>query len=326
MMPANEGEWRPGGKPFRLSASCIGDWECRYNGYLTHIKRRKPDYPDTINTVFGSSFHEVAETAMKHGRVDPLFMERGLYMQFDRNVARAKMPPADIRRVSRFRALIPEVVSNAIELCSSCDLMRKPLETERKHVLRYRGWDVAIVIDLLMQDADLSLHVYDWKTGQARNWDEGRDLTEEDMDGHVQLTLYHVAIHKLFGRPPGSLNLLYPRDAVRLRLAPRGRGHFASLAAKMDAIIDCAEEFERTGDRGVFPANPSPDTCRFCKHKDICSDVHPDALKPPTAKRTGFGARQAMAAGGARGRRRRTMLETIEAGRIKVRRPRREGA
>ena len=329
MTPAGEGEYRPGGKPFRLPASCINDWECPYNGYLSHIKRRRPDYPDTINTVFGTSFHAVAETAMKHGRVDPLFMERGLYMQFDRNVAKAKMPPADIRRVGRFRFLIPEVVSNAIELCSSCDLMRKPLETEKKHILRYRGWEVAVIIDLLMQDPDLSLHVYDWKTGQARNWDEGRDLTEADVDGDVQLTLYHIAVHRLFGRPPSSLNRLYPRDAVRLKLAPRGREHFVKLSTKMDAIVDCAEEFERTGSRELFPTNPSPDTCRFCQHKDICPDVHPDALKPPSAKRTGFGAKQTMAAGGARSgkgrrRRRRTMGETLASGSIKVRRPRRE--
>ena len=313
--------WRPGGKPFRLSATCIGNWDCRYNGYLTYIRGRKPQYPDTINTVFGSSFHEVIETAMKHGRVDPLFLERGLFMQFDRNVAKAKMQAKDIRRVSHFRSLIPEVVENAIELCQGCDLMRPPVETEKKHILKYRGWEIAIIIDLLMGDAEGALHVFDWKTGQARNWDEGRPLTEEDVDGHVQLTLYHLAVHKIFGRPPGSLNLLYPRDTVRLELAPRTKKHFSMLSSKMDAIIDCAEEFERTGDRGLFPTSPSPDACRFCDHKDICSDVHPDALKPPSPRRASFGRDDGKGKG-----RKRSVSEAVKVSGVKVRRPKREGA
>lgn len=314
-------DWRPAGKPFRLSASCIGTWDCKYNGYLSYIRRRKPDYPDTINTVFGTSFHDVIETAMKHGRVDPLFLERGLFLLFDRNVAKARMQPSDIRRVNQFRALVPEVCSNAIDLCQACDLMRPPRETEKKHIVRYRGWEVAIIIDLLMED-DIGgdFHVFDWKTGLARNWDEGRDLTEEDVDDNVQLTLYHLAVHKLFGRPPATLNLLYPRDTVRLSLGPRKTKHFRMLSDKMDVIVDCAEEFERTGDRGLFPTSPAPGACRFCDHKDICPDVHPDALKPPSARKTGFGSR--LPSG--KGKKRRSLKDAVKAGSVKVRRPRKE--
>lgn len=312
--------YRPGGKPFRLSASCINNWDCKYSGYLTHIKRRRPDYTDTINTVFGSSFHDVMETAFKHSRVDPLFLERAFFAQFDRNVARAKMQPSDIRRVNRFRYLIPEVVSNAIDLCQSCDLMRKPVETEKKHILKYRGWQVAVVIDLLMDDSEGFYHVFDWKTGQARNWDEGRDLTAEDVDGHVQLTLYHLAVHRIFGRAPASLNLLYPRDTLRLNLEPRKKSHFSMLTGKMDAIIECAEKFEKTGDQSLFPTSPSADACRFCDHKDICSDVHPDALKPPSARRVKLGT-----SGFSKGKKkRRSVKETVKNSGVKVRRPKRE--
>jgi len=318
-------EWRPGGKPFRLSASCLGTWDCKYNGYLSYIKHRKPQYPDTVNTVFGTSFHEVIETAMKHRRVDPLFLERGLYMQFDRNVAKAKMQPKDIRRVSHFRSMVPEVVENAIELCHTSGLMRPPVETEKKHILKYRGWEIAIIIDLLMDDDDGALHVHDWKTGLPRNWDEDRDLTAGDVDDSVQLTLYHLAVHKLFGRPPASLNLLYPRGPVRLSLAPRERRHFAMLSSKMDVIVDCAEEFERTGDRGLFPTSPSADACRFCDHKDICSDVHPDALKPPSARKSSFGSSGRRAAAGRGGKRkRRSVSEAVKGSAVKVQRPKRE--
>jgi hypothetical protein len=264
----------------------------------------------------------VIETAMKHSRVDPLFLERSFYMQFDRNVARAKMQPSDIRRINHFRSMIPDVTINAIDLCQSCNLMRKPVETEKKHILKYRGWEIAVIIDLLMDDSEGFYHVFDWKTGQARNWDEGRDLTVEDVDDHVQLTLYHIAVHKIFGRPPVSLNLLYPRDTVRLSLKPRQKKHFVALSDKMDAVINCVEEFEQTKDRNLFMPTPSPTTCRFCKHKDICSDVHPDALKPPSPPRVAkpgfFGSR------GKSKKKKRNIKDVIKNSRVKVRRPKKE--
>lgn len=288
------GSYRPGGKPFRLSASAITEFECPYKGYLSYIERRRPKYPDTINTVFGSSFHETIEMALKYNRIDPLFIERGFFTQFDRNIAEARMPPADLRRVGQFRSMIPDVTNNAIDLCQSADLMRPPVEIEKKHILTYKGWQVAIIIDLLMKDGD-GYHVFDWKTGRAINWEEGRELTVADMDGHIQLTLYHLAVQKMFGEPPASLNLLYPRDTVRLRLASRGKAHIATLSKKMDDVVKCVQKFEKTKDKGLFPTRPDPAACRFCDHKDICSDVHPDALKPPkkpTTMKFGAGAGQ----------------------------------
>lgn len=309
--------YRPGGKPFRLSASAIGQWDCKYSGYLTYMKRRKPPYEDTINTVFGTSFHEVIDMAMKHNRVDPLFLERSFFIQFDRNVAKAKMEPRDFRRVGRFRAMIPDMVANTIDICEASGLLRRPpVELEKKHILTYRGWQVAVIIDLLMQDETGCRHVFDWKTGQAVNWDEGRPLTAEDVDGNVQLTLYHVAVHKIFGRPPASLNLLYPRDTLRLSLAPRERTHFRVLSQKMDRIIDCVEEFDRTGSRKLFPTAPSADNCRFCPHKDICSDLCRDALKPPKRPQAQLGRSWGK-------KKRRTAQEAIKQG-IQIRIPKQE--
>lgn len=279
--------YRPGGHPFRLSASAVGTFECPYNGYLSYIQRREPEYPDGINRVFGSSFHEVIETAYKHNRLDPLFLERALYLQFDRNVQDAKMPSVDMKRITQFRSMIPDVVTNTMALCVLADICRPPFEIEKKHILTYRGWEVAIIIDLLIKDDNGGLHVYDWKTGRAMNWDKMRPLTTDDVDDHIQLTLYDTAIRKLHGKAPVSVNLLYPRDEVLLSLSARSKSHRQAFAKKANAVIDCVEKFEKTGDKSLFVTNPTPGGCKFCDHKDICPDVHPDALKPIRSVKSG---------------------------------------
>lgn len=313
--------YRPGGHPFRLSASAIGTFECPYNGYLSYIQRREPKYPDGINRVFGSSFHEVIETAYKHNRLDPLFLERALYLQFDKNVQGAKMPSADMKRVTQFRSMIPDVVANTMALCVAADICRPPFEIEKKHILTYRGWEVAIIIDLLMKDSKGGLHVYDWKTGRAMNWDKMRPLTTDDVDDHIQLTLYDTAVIKLHGKAPVSVNLLYPRDEVRLSLPSRSKSHRQAFAKKANAVIDCVEKFEKTNDKSLFVTNPTPGGCKFCDHKDICPDVHPDALKPVrSSKPGGWGMKTA----GGRKKKRSTQ-DLIKTG-MSVRRPKKMGA
>ncbi len=104
-------------------------------------------------------------------------------------------------------------------------------------------------------------------------------------------------------------------------MEPRKKSHFSMLTRKMDAIIECTEKFEKTGDRSLFPTSSSADACRFCDHKDICSDVHPDALKPPSARRVKLGTSGFSKRGK---KKRRSVKETIKNSKVKIRRPKRE--
>ncbi len=130
----------------------------------------------------------------------------------------------------------------------------KPLELEKEFILQIGGHSIKGKIDRVDQNADGTVTVFDYKTGEAKD-----KLEAEDKE---QLYLYQLALEGR-GFTISSLRYVYVLDRqereVELLEDEKKDTFLAKMAERMDAILT-----------SNFEATPEPFVCKYCDFRQVC--------------------------------------------------------
>ena len=130
----------------------------------------------------------------------------------------------------------------------------KPLELEKEFILQIGGHSIKGKIDRVDQNADGTVTVFDYKTGEAKD-----KLEAEDKE---QLYLYQLALEGR-GFTISSLRYVYVLDRqereVELLEDEKKDTFLTKMAERMDAILT-----------SNFEATPEPFVCKYCDFRQVC--------------------------------------------------------
>ncbi len=130
----------------------------------------------------------------------------------------------------------------------------QPLELEKEFILQIGGHSIKGKIDRVDQNADGTVTIYDYKTGEAKE-----KLESEDKE---QLYLYQLALEGR-GFAVASLKYVYVLDRQELEVdllqEDKKEVFLTKMAERMDAILT-----------SNFEATPEPFVCKYCDFRQIC--------------------------------------------------------
>jgi DNA helicase-2/ATP-dependent DNA helicase PcrA len=130
-----------------------------------------------------------------------------------------------------------------------------PLATENKFDIAFDDHKIRGKIDRIEKTPSGEIEIIDFKTGK-------NPPSRKELDEHLQLHLYGVAVQSKYGKMPKTASLLYLEKGKSLAISfdqPRMDAFQARLKDDIDRIM--REEFKPT---------PSYQTCRYCDYQSIC--------------------------------------------------------
>lgn len=137
------------------------------------------------------------------------------------------------------------------------------------------GWELRGIVDRLDVAPDGALRVVDYKTGRSPR--EGFEAS-----ALFQMRFYALLLHRLRGRVPAMLQLVYLGDGVLLRHTPDAR-ELDVTEQRVRAIWD---SIRTSAARGDFAPRQSA-LCGWCAHQALCPlfDGTPPPLDPAAVER-----------------------------------------
>ena len=142
------------------------------------------------------------------------------------------------------------------------------------------GWEMRGIVDRLDVAPDGALRVVDYKTGRS---------PREGFESHAmfQMRFYAMLLHRLRGRVPAMLQLVYLGDGVLLRHSPDER-ELEVTEARVRALWSAIGDSARRGD--FVPRRSA--LCDWCAHQSLCPlfggtppALDPDAVEHATGVR-----------------------------------------
>jgi len=133
------------------------------------------------------------------------------------------------------------------------------LEAEKRFQISLGGRIVRGVIDRIEETSEGEIVVIDFKTG-SKPGTLSKNTIREDM----QMNLYSLAIHELYGKLPVKASLYYlaPNKTYDYNPTSETIGTFKERVVKLINAV-CAEEFSPMSDY---------QTCKWCDYKDFCEE------------------------------------------------------
>jgi DNA helicase-2/ATP-dependent DNA helicase PcrA len=130
----------------------------------------------------------------------------------------------------------------------------EPLELEKEFILQIGGHSIKGKIDRVDKNADGTVTIVDYKTGEAKD-----KLEAEDKE---QLYLYQLALEGR-GFRVASLRYTYVLDRKEIEVdlleEDKKEQFLAKMAERMDAILT-----------SKFEATPEPFVCKYCDFRQVC--------------------------------------------------------
>ena len=141
-----------------------------------------------------------------------------------------------------------------IDLESRFEIALPDIKHKKTHILAGK-------IDRIDKTGESAYEVIDYKTAR-------RIPSQKDVDGDLQLSLYHLGLLKRWPhlKPEHiKLSLYYLKAGEKLSTARDGE----ALEKTQKEILDTIEAIEKKSEPSNFPPIPSP-LCNWCGYKPIC--------------------------------------------------------
>lgn len=135
--------------------------QCPFKFYQSYLLKNRE--PATIHMEKGSALHYAMEQAYKQQNFDLLFLTKTFIESFDKRVYKF-----DTREINKS---IEDGRSDLIKIHKFIlknKLNRKPILIEQKYSRNYRGMELKVVIDLMIEWKG-KLLILDWKFGQRKH-------------------------------------------------------------------------------------------------------------------------------------------------------------
>jgi DNA helicase-2/ATP-dependent DNA helicase PcrA len=131
----------------------------------------------------------------------------------------------------------------------------EPLAAENRFEFTFDGHRVKGKIDRLEETPSGEMEIIDFKTGK-------HPPSLKELDEHLQLHLYGLAVQSKFGRMPRTASLLYLEKGKPMTISfdqPRMEAFQTRLKNDIDRIM-----------REEFGPTPSYQTCSYCDFQSVC--------------------------------------------------------
>jgi CRISPR/Cas system-associated exonuclease Cas4 (RecB family) len=226
--------------------------QCGYKYYLSRIKHLKPFIPINYSLVTGVAFHSLANRMYEEADFSREFLVRNWKQEFLHALDEQACTFVSTAGYEDHLSDGYRLVSQFYKFAKANELLAKPVATEWSFTVDYDDFQITGIIDLIIQRQG-SYQVIDFKSG----W---KVPTQQAVDEHVQLTLYHWAVSNHFSFVVDKVGLYFPRKGKIMESVRSAEHHKVVLGNLTKAVRQIqAGEFE-----------PNFDSCPNCDYKSCC--------------------------------------------------------